>query len=108
MGHISHPKDITHFYGATKYFVTALTEGIRHELYDQKSHIRVTSISPGLVETEFVYRMFEKTSLSASQVYSTIKVLEAKDISSAVVFALGAPPHMSVGEIIVRPVEQRI
>uniref|UniRef100_UPI00398EB3AA dehydrogenase/reductase SDR family member 11a isoform X2 n=1 Tax=Pristiophorus japonicus TaxID=55135 RepID=UPI00398EB3AA len=106
LGHISHPLAISHFYGATKYAVTALTDGIRYELRDQKSHIRVTSISPGFVKTEFAYRMLENVSISAEQLYSQIKVLEAEDISSAVVYALGAPPHVNVGEIIIRPVEQ--
>ena len=43
-------------YSGTKYAVTALTEGLRTELRQIKSHIRSTSISPGLTETEFGYR----------------------------------------------------
>ncbi len=45
-----------HFYTATKYAVTALTIGIRNELRAMGSHIRVTQISPGMVETEFTQR----------------------------------------------------
>ena len=45
-----------HFYSATKYAVTALTIGIRNELRAMGSHIRVTQISPGLVETKFTER----------------------------------------------------
>ena len=45
-----------HFYNATKYAVSALTIGIRNELRAMGSHIRITQISPGLVETDFVER----------------------------------------------------
>jgi len=43
-------------YCSTKFAVTALTEGLRQELRNAGTHIRSTSISPGYVETEFVYR----------------------------------------------------
>ena len=43
-------------YTATKYAVTALTEGLRQELLEAKTHIRSTSISPGHVETMFAER----------------------------------------------------
>ncbi|XP_059829194.1 dehydrogenase/reductase SDR family member 11a isoform X1 [Hypanus sabinus] len=106
MGHAPHPNNLVHFYGVTKYAVTALTEGLRYELCDQSSSIRATSISPGLVKTEFAYRLLENTSISASKLYGRMKVLSGEDVSSAVIFALSAPPNLNVGEITIRPVKQ--
>jgi len=93
-------------YTATKFAVTALTEGLRRELRAKKSHIRSTSISPGLVETDFAYRMNTDDPDRAKQIYSSIKCLQASDIADAVVFALQAPANMDVNDILIRPTEQ--
>uniref|UniRef100_A0A3B5AZL3 Dehydrogenase/reductase SDR family member 11-like n=1 Tax=Stegastes partitus TaxID=144197 RepID=A0A3B5AZL3_9TELE len=90
VGHSVYPFADGHFYAATKYAVTALTEGLRQELHEAKSHIRATSISPGLVETEFAYRAYSKEPEKAA---AAIKML---DIAEAVVYVLGAPPHVQV------------
>ncbi|XP_043115100.1 dehydrogenase/reductase SDR family member 11b [Puntigrus tetrazona] len=96
----------SHFYTASKYAVTALTEGLRQELREAKTHIRATCISPGLVETEFAYRLYNENPEKASAAYKSIKCLQAEDIANAVVYVLSAPPHVQIGDIQMRPVEQ--
>ncbi|KTG02693.1 hypothetical protein cypCar_00020935 [Cyprinus carpio] len=79
---------------ASKYAVTALTEGLRQELREAKTHIRATCISPGLVETEFAYRLFSENPEKAAAAYKSIKCLQAVDITNAVVYVLSVPPHV--------------
>ncbi|XP_012707119.2 dehydrogenase/reductase SDR family member 11 [Fundulus heteroclitus] len=106
-GHIVINMADAHFYTATKYAVSALTEGLRQELREAKTHIRATCISPGIVETEFAYRFYSDSPDKAKETYSHIKALEAIDVANAVVYVLSAPPHVQVGDIVLRPVEQQ-
>uniref|UniRef100_H2YGD0 Dehydrogenase/reductase SDR family member 11 n=1 Tax=Ciona savignyi TaxID=51511 RepID=H2YGD0_CIOSA len=99
------------FYSCTKFAVKALTEGLRQELRAVESHIRVTSISPGAVLTDFGFRpyVFSLRNLNPRYNSSTfpihVDMLKSDDIADTVVFALQAPPHVDVNEIIVRPTE---
>ncbi|XP_030008614.1 dehydrogenase/reductase SDR family member 11-like [Sphaeramia orbicularis] len=105
-GHRVVPHADVHFYFATKFAVTALTEGLRQELREAKTHIRATCISPGLVETEFAFRLYSQNPEKAAAAYAQIKCLEVTDIANAVIYALSAPPHVQIGDIQMRPVEQ--
>uniref|UniRef100_A0A674N4V0 Dehydrogenase/reductase SDR family member 11 n=1 Tax=Takifugu rubripes TaxID=31033 RepID=A0A674N4V0_TAKRU len=91
-GHRMVPSADEHFYCATKYAVTALTEGIRQELREANTHIRATCISPGIVETEFAFRHHNSDPEKAAAVYESMKCLKADDVASAVTFVLSAPP----------------
>lgn len=73
-GHRVPPQSVIHFYSATKYAVTALTEGLRQELLEAQSHIRATCISPGLVETQFAFKLYDKDPREAAATYEHIKV----------------------------------
>ncbi|XP_052780121.1 dehydrogenase/reductase SDR family member 11-like isoform X1 [Mya arenaria] len=95
-----------HFYSATKFAVTSLVDGLRNELYASKTHIRVTSISPGLVETEFSHRMFTHKQEVAVAKYSQFENLKPEDIADGVIYALGAPKHVQVHEVMINPTEQ--
>jgi NADP-dependent 3-hydroxy acid dehydrogenase YdfG len=89
------------FYSATKFAVTALTEGLRRELV-ARSRIRVTQISPGLVETEFAPRAFGAE--KGQQLYEArTNKLQAEDLVDALIYALGAPERTQVHDILIRP-----
>uniref|UniRef100_A0A3Q2QNF9 Dehydrogenase/reductase SDR family member 11 n=1 Tax=Fundulus heteroclitus TaxID=8078 RepID=A0A3Q2QNF9_FUNHE len=105
-GHRILPNADIHFYTATKYAVTALTEGLRQELREAKTHIKATCISPGLVETEFAPRLYSQNAEKAASVYTHNKALEAIDVANAIVYVLSAPPHVQIGDIQMRSVEQ--
>ncbi|XP_033833504.1 dehydrogenase/reductase SDR family member 11-like [Periophthalmus magnuspinnatus] len=105
-GHRVVHNSVTHFYSATKFAVTALTEALRLELREAKTHIRATSISPGVVETEFALRLFSQNPEKVATAYKQFKCIEAVDIAHAVIYALSAPPHVQIGDIQIRPVEQ--
>ncbi|XP_054989535.1 dehydrogenase/reductase SDR family member 11 isoform X1 [Sorex araneus] len=103
-GHRVAPQSMTHFYSATKYAVTALTEGLRQELRDAQTHIRATCISPGLVETQFAFKLHDKDPEKAAATYENIKCLKPEDVAEAVIYVLSAPPHVQVSLTpIVRP-----
>ncbi|ERE68593.1 dehydrogenase/reductase SDR family member 11-like protein [Cricetulus griseus] len=105
-GHRVPPQSIIHFYSATKYAVTALTEGLRQELLEAQSHIRATCISPGLVETRFAFKLHDKDPERAAATYEDIKCLKPEDVAEAVIYVLSTPPHVQVGDIQMRPTEQ--
>ncbi|XP_055947635.1 dehydrogenase/reductase SDR family member 11-like isoform X1 [Argiope bruennichi] len=102
------PEMTSFMYVGTKFMVRALTEGLRRELKADGSRIRVASISPGLVETEFEYRCFKNDPETAKSIYTTIKCLEPEDIVQSVLYILAAPPRVEVHDILLRPLEQKV
>ncbi len=92
-------------YSATKYAVRSLTEGLRRELRAAGSGVRVTSVSPGFVETEFA-AVYHGRPEAAEETYGRYKVLEAVDVAEMVWFAVSRPPHMQLHDLLVRPTDQ--
>ena len=92
-------------YCATKHAVTAFSEGLRQELSPRKN-IRVTSIEPGVVETELNQTITDESLTKFLENTKNMEGLKAEDISNAIVFAIDAPNHVSVNEILVRPTVQ--
>lgn len=85
-------------YCATKYAVWAISEGLRQE----SKNIRVTIISPGVVETELGSDITDATAKGGLQELRKT-VLTADAIARAVLFAVSQPDDVDVNEVIVRP-----
>lgn len=91
-------------YCATKFGLRAISEALRYELLG--TNVRVSSVSPGLVETEFSLTRFRGDAEKARRVYEGYQPLSSDDVAECVVFAATRPPHVDVEEIIVRPIRQ--
>ncbi len=91
-------------YCATKHAVDAITRGLRWDLVD--TPVRVCTVDPGLVETEFSMVRFRGDEAKAKKVYENVKVLEGKDVAEAVVFCATRPQHVQIGELLILPTIQ--
>ncbi len=90
-------------YCGTKYFVRAVSETLRFELLGEP--IRVTSVDPGMVETQFsVVRLDSKE--KADAVYRGMQPLVAEDIAECIRWAVDLPDHVNIDQIIIRPRDQ--
>lgn len=92
-------------YCATKHAVTAFSEGLRQEL-SARSNIRVTCIEPGVVDTELNNSITDESLKGFVENTKKMAALHAQDIAEAVVFAVQAPEHVNVNEVLIRPVTQ--
>lgn len=98
-------------YCGTKHALHAVSEGLRAELsqMDPPQHgIRVTTIAPGVVQTELPDSITDdETRATAKEYFSSLPgALQSEDISSAIMFALRTPDHVDVNEVLIRPVSQ--
>jgi len=91
-------------YCATKHAVDALTKGMRLDLVD--TPVRVATVDPGLVETEFSQVRFHGERERAKKVYQGYTPLTGDDIAEAVVWIADRPLHVQVAEVIILPTAQ--
>ena len=91
-------------YCATKSAVKALSDGLRIDV--AHTSVRVTNIKPGLVETNFSVTRFHGDKERADNVYKGIKPLTGKDIAESVYYAVSAPAHVQVAEILILATHQ--
>ncbi len=91
-------------YCATKHAVDAITKGMRIDLL--KHNIKVTAVSPGMVDTEFSVVRFDGDNEKAQKVYEGLVPLSAKDIADAIEYAITRPSHVNINEMIIMPTQQ--
>ena len=86
--------------------VRSLTEGLRQELRQAGLDIRVSSISPGFVETEFAAQ-YHQSQEQAESLYSQFPVLQPEDIANTVAYILTQPDHVQIHDVLMRPTQQQ-
>ena len=91
-------------YCATKHAVEALTKSMRLDFL--KHRIKVGSVSPGMVDTEFSYVRFHGDSSKAEQVYKNMTPLYAEDIAEAILFMVTRPEHVNIDDMFIMPTAQ--
>ncbi len=92
-------------YAATKSAVNTFSESLRKE--GTSVNVRVTVITPGIVETEiFDHASDEATRKRFRQMLDSMTPLTPADVAAAVIYALTQPAHVSVNEIVLRPTQE--
>lgn len=91
-------------YAATKFAVRALNDALRLELLG--TGIRVTSIDPGMVKTEFSQVRFRGDVERGKQTYQDFAPLKPEDIAEAIWWSVSRPPHVNVQTMIIMPTDQ--
>ncbi len=91
-------------YCATKHAVDALTQAMRIDLLEKG--IKVTSIDPGMVETEFSEVRFKGNKERAKKVYDGLTPLSGIDIAEIISFVLSRPAHVNINDLLVMPTAQ--
>jgi 3-hydroxy acid dehydrogenase / malonic semialdehyde reductase len=91
-------------YCATKAAVSSLSEGLKMDLHG--TGVRVSSIEPGLVETEFSVVRFHGDADAASAVYRDITPLTAQDVAETVLFCASRPAHVNLNQIVMMCTDQ--
>ena len=91
-------------YCASKAAERAINDGLREDVLG--TPIRVTSVDPGMVETDFSLVRFHGDAERAAKVYKGVKPLVAEDIADVIVWAVSRPEHVNIARVVLTPVQQ--
>jgi serine 3-dehydrogenase (NADP+) len=100
----SYPYTGGNVYGATKAFVTQFTLNLRSDLNGKG--VRVTSIEPGMVETEFTLVRTGGDQSASDTLYRGAQPMTGEDIASTILWVAQLPPHLNVNRLELMPVSQ--
>jgi 3-hydroxy acid dehydrogenase/malonic semialdehyde reductase len=103
-GHAAYPGGAV--YCATKAAERIFTDGLRIDL--NGTPIRVTSIDPGMVQTDFSKVRFRGDTERAAKTYQNVDPLQPEDIADAIVWVATRPAHVSIQTVVLTPVAQAI
>ena len=91
-------------YVASKYAVRGFTYALREDLLGRPIHL--TTVDPGLVETNFSRVRFRGDEEKAAAVYANVEPVRPEDVAECVVFAVTRPPHVNIDELVVKALAQ--
>src|SRR6266568_4280399 len=101
-GELTYPNGAV--YCASKAAERAINDGLRQDVLG--TPVRVTSVDPGMVETDFSLVRFRGDSERAAKVYKGVKPLTAEDIAEVIVWAASRPAHVNIARVLLTPVQQ--
>jgi len=101
-GELTYPNGAV--YCATKAAERAINDGLRQDLLG--TPVRVTSVDPGMVETDFSLVRFHGDAERAAKVYKGITPLTPEDVADAILWAVSRPEHVNIARVLLTPVQQ--
>lgn len=101
-GHMTYPNGAV--YCATKAAENRISEGLREDLLG--TPVRVTTVDPGMVETEFSKVRFHGDEGRAAKVYQGLTPLQAEDVADAILWAVTRPAHVNIAQLLLTSVDQ--
>ena len=100
----SYPYPGGNVYGGTKAFVTQFSLGLRSDLHG--TGVRVTSIEPGMAETEFTLVRTGGDQAASDRLYAGAQPMTAEDIAGQIWYVATLPPHLNINRLEIMPVSQ--
>jgi 3-hydroxy acid dehydrogenase/malonic semialdehyde reductase len=101
-GELTYPNGAV--YCASKAAERAINDGLRQDVLG--TPVRVTTVDPGMVETDFSLVRFHGDAERAGKVYQGVKALMPEDVADAIVWAVSRPAHVNIARILLTPVQQ--